>query len=175
MSAVLDQFAKKVLTSGYSLVQTRRIALSGVRGWENKRLRRTQDGLRVFRTGKESLSSRIKKRTTGRTTWFRKKRITTAQDSQRVTPASQSGGSCKPRQPRGDVRRGLVTQGENKCQDGVKYKELQENLRTSTVLFVENTKGGELAERMRTTLKRIEEILGYRVKVVERSGTPCPP
>ena len=66
----------------------------------------------------------------------------------------------------------MVTQGENKCQDGVKYKELQENLRTSTVLFVENTKGGELAERMRTTLKRIEEILGYRVKVVERSGTP---
>ena len=121
------------------------------------------------------MSSRIKKRTTGRTTWFRKKRITTAQDSQRVTPASQSGGSCKPRQPRGDIRRGVVTQGENKCQDGVKCKELKENLRTSTVLFVENTKNGELADRMRTTLKRIEEILGHRVKVVERSGTPCPP
>ena len=135
MSAVLDQFAKKVLTSGYSLVQTRRIALNGVRGWENKRVRRLQDGPRLLRTGKESLSSRIKKRTTGKTTWFRKKRTPVAQDPQRVTPAPRSGGSCKPRQPRGDTRRGMVTQGGNKCQEGIEYKEGKEDLRTSTVFL----------------------------------------
>ena len=71
--AVLDQFARKALTSGYSVIQTRRIVLNGLRGWERKKLRRTQDGLRIFRTGKESLSSRIKKKTTAKTTWFRKK------------------------------------------------------------------------------------------------------
>ena len=65
--AVLDQFARKALTSGYSIVQTRRIVLNGVRGWERKRMVRMEDGQRLFRTGKESLSSRIKKKTTAKT------------------------------------------------------------------------------------------------------------
>ena len=45
-------------------------------------------------------------------------------------------------------------------------------METVAVLFVDNTKEGELAKDMRETLKRMEDILGYRVKVVERSGTP---
>ena len=123
-------------------------------------MRRVQDGLKLFRTGKESLSSRIKKRTTGRASWFRKKRTHVAQDPQRVTPAPRSGGSCKPSQPRGTARRGMVTQRGYKCQEEIGYKEDKEELTTSTVLFVENTKNGELADRLRTTLKRVEEILG---------------
>ena len=36
----------------------------------------------------------------------------------------------------------------------------------------ENTKAGELATRMREVLKRIEDIKGYRVQVLKKSGTP---
>ena len=44
-------------------------------------------------------------------------------------------------------------------------------LKTRTVLFVEQTKGGGLARVIRELLARIEHILGYKIKVVERSGT----
>ena len=45
-------------------------------------------------------------------------------------------------------------------------------LKTAAVLFVENSKGGVLAKNIREVLERIHHILGYRIKVVERAGTP---
>ena len=39
-------------------------------------------------------------------------------------------------------------------------------------MFVENTKGGVLAKNLREVVERIKGILGYRVKIVERAGTP---
>ena len=60
---------------------------------------------------------------------------------------------------------------DDKTEEKEKRKE-DKNLKIAAELFTENTKGGELAERMRGTLERIEDILGYRIKVVERSGTP---
>ena len=37
MEEVIDQFGKKILTSGYSLTQARKILINGIRGWEKKR------------------------------------------------------------------------------------------------------------------------------------------
>ena len=39
-------------------------------------------------------------------------------------------------------------------------------------MFVENTKGGVLAKNLREVVERIKGILRYRVKIVERAGTP---
>ena len=44
--------------------------------------------------------------------------------------------------------------------------------RTTTVLFVEWSKGGALQKRMRDCLYNITPILGFRVRVTERGGTP---
>ena len=41
----------------------------------------------------------------------------------------------------------------------------------TTILFVENTWKGEYAARLREREKAMESITGYRVKVVEQSGT----
>ena len=40
----------------------------------------------------------------------------------------------------------------------------------STVLFVEQTRGGELAKRIREQVRRLQPILGFNLKVVERAG-----
>ena len=40
-----------------------------------------------------------------------------------------------------------------------------------TVLFVEQTKEGKLAKNIREVLVKLEHILGFKVKVVERTGT----
>ena len=47
-------------------------------------------------------------------------------------------------------------------------------LKTSAVLFVENTKDGALARKLRELVERIQYILGFRIKIVEneRAGTP---
>ena len=43
--------------------------------------------------------------------------------------------------------------------------------RTRSVLFVEKTPEGELSIRLRELLNRLEHLLGFKLKVVERGGT----
>ena len=50
---VVDQFGKKILTSGYTLRQTRKIVLNGIRGWERKKERALKENRKLFRTSKE--------------------------------------------------------------------------------------------------------------------------
>ena len=45
------------------------------------------------------------------------------------------------------------------------------NLEVRTVIFVEQTKGGELAKRTRDILSRLQEMMGFKMKVAERGGT----
>ena len=45
-------------------------------------------------------------------------------------------------------------------------------MKTKSVLFVDQTPNGELAKLLRETLRRLEHILGFRVKIVEKTGTP---
>ena len=156
-STVIDQFATKLLTSGYSLNQTRRITLNGVRGWEKRRTRALQERSRLFRTAGESRNTRIKKRTIGKTSWFKKRRNKKAENKSWESNYDKE-----------------VT-GENKKYTKSKAEERNENkkdLRTVSVLFVENTKDNILAKMMREVVERIQGIMGYRVKVVERGGTP---
>ena len=46
----------------------------------------------------------------------------------------------------------------------------RKDLKTRAVLLLEATPMGELARRVREQLARMEDILGYRIKVVERTG-----
>ena len=46
-----------------------------------------------------------------------------------------------------------------------------EELRNRSVIFVEHTPGGELAKLIRNQLTRMEELMGFKIKVVERAGT----
>ena len=75
LGEVIDQFGHKILTSGYSLTQTRKIILDGLRGWDRKRTKRLEDKGYLFRTNKESLRTRIEKKLVGKTSWFKSKRL----------------------------------------------------------------------------------------------------
>ena len=57
--------------------------------------------------------------------------------------------------------------------DGRRRKEEDKISNTCTpisVLFVEQPHGGELATKMREVFQRMEKTVGFRIKVVERSG-----
>ena len=44
-------------------------------------------------------------------------------------------------------------------------------LETRSVIFVEHTPDGMLAKRLREQVNRMEHIMGFKFKVVERTGT----
>ena len=138
---VIDEYAVKILTSGYSVEQTRRIILSGLRGYEAKVKRRMEGGIPLYRTSEDSGATRAKKRLLGKSTWFK-----------------------------GGIKRGPGIQ--NKRKTGVKRKRCEdEDLKTRSVMFVEYTRGGEMAKKLRLELGKMENLMGFRMKVIERTGT----
>ena len=52
-----------------------------------------------------------------------------------------------------------------------KTKTGKEDIRTTSVLFVEQTRKGELAANLRQVGQRLQELTGFHIKVVERGGS----
>ena len=138
----LDKFATRILTSGYEIEKTRQILLSGIRGYEGKIKRRLEQGVPIYRTAEESGNSRNRKKILGKSTWLK-------------------GGK---KNPRWNGATGPLS-GPRKSQ-----KLEGEEIWNRSVIFVEHTPGGELAKQIRNTLARMEDLMGFKIKVVERAG-----
>ena len=59
---VVDMYAKKLLNSGYGLEQVKKTLVSGIKGYENKKLRCKKEGWRFRRTAVESAPGRARKK-----------------------------------------------------------------------------------------------------------------
>ena len=106
--------------------------------------RRKAHGRRIHRTSAESAGDRMKKRLLGKDTWYRKRMVTKEPTKEHNTRGNED---LKTRGARGDPK-----------------------LRTRAVIFVEQTHGGELASQLRELLLKLEPILTFRLRVVERTG-----
>ena len=61
--------------------------------------------------------------------------------------------------------------GKGAGQRSMNDKEVTDKeLKTRSVLFVEQTPHGELARQLRELMSRLEPTLGFRIKIVERAG-----
>ena len=97
----------------------------------------------MHRSSTNSQGARIRKKLLAKSNWFkRRKKETEEEDNNR----SKGHGARK------------VGSSKNR------------ELELKSVLFVEQTPKGELAKRLRESLRGMEHTLGFRVKVVERSG-----
>ena len=92
---------------------------------------------------RESENSRSRRKIMGKSTWFKEGKKN-----------SQWNNATGP----------LPRPGKRKKIEG-------EELRNRSVIFVEHTPGGELAKLIRNQLTRMEELMGFKIKVVERAGT----
>ena len=126
--------------------------------------RAAKEGRRLFRAGKESELSRIRKKTTGKTSWYRKKKSTEDTDNKKAREVPQV-------QKRLDNRKRDARNIPEKSKKELRLRD-NKDLDTAAVLFVDNTKDGGLASKLRGILERIQGILGYKIKIVERSGNP---
>ena len=150
-SEIVDKLAQKMINSGYGEEQSRRIIVAGIKGWRNKVDRCSKTNKKLRRTAKDSQEQRERDKLLGKTEWFREQKTKEQieEDHMRVL---RRPGRCNRRR----------TGAKNGC-------ERQEKTARS-VIFVEHTPGGELATRIRELLRRLEHLIGFRIKVVERCG-----
>ena len=145
---IVDRFAQKMINSGHKAEMARRITIAGIKGWRSRIQKCRREGRRIRRTARHSLEARIRMKLLGKATWFKKRR---------------KGGEKPQYRGRGAGKR---SQGQDTEVDGGSSTKSSPR----SVIFVEQTPGGELACRLKELLNRIEPMLGFSIKVVERTG-----
>ena len=141
---ILERYCQKLFNSGYREDQIRKIMIAGIRGWGSKVARCKAENKKLRKTARDSEEMRMRTKLTGRTTWFKKRRP-------QKKDWYPNGGGHKPGR-----------------KDKVQYTAPGSS--PKSVLFIEQTPGGELATRLRELLQRLEPTIGIKIKVVERSG-----
>ena len=91
----------------------------------------------------ESRADRIRNKLLGKTSWYKGRRKNDDEDGD-------------------DARNRGRKKGHAEAPGGL--------LKTRAVLFLEQTPQGELSKRVREKLQDLEPVLGYRIKVIERTG-----
>ena len=145
---VINRYAIKLLSSGHSRAQTHSIITAGLKGYE-KMLQKQEEGItNIHRPSSEGLAARNRKKLLSRTNWF------------------------KPSSNKDPARQGSTTTTTTSRRPAKQTKDqVDQDITTTTVLFVDQTPGGKLAKLMREHEKLMCRITGFRVKVVERNGT----
>ena len=101
------------------------------------------------RTARDSQEQRERDKLLGKTNWFREQKSREQLEKDQVRVQRRPG------------RRNRV---KDRHRHGV------QGMQARSVLFVDHTPGGELATRIRELLTRLEPLLGFKIKVVERCG-----
>ena len=155
---VVDNYTQKLMNSGFGVEQIRKIIVNGILAYERKlRESRSVSGRKLHRTAQESGGRRMRKKLLDKTEWFRGKKKKVEPDDQTQSNIQGSGRRSNKQQTRRIQHDG----GANNVKE----------LKTRTILFVEQTRDGKLAKELREVFRRLEGILGFRVKVVERTGS----
>ena len=163
---IVDNFAVKLVSSGYSTKQAHGIVTSGLKGFE-KILKKQIDGVaNIHRPAASGISTRNRKKLTGKTSWFKTRgkleNKTDTESKCSKTDAKEVTGTKEPRR---------TGKKETRCRMNQDKNTHNEDTRTTTVLFVQQTPGGVLAKRFREAERELSRLTGFRVKITERNGT----
>ena len=140
---VIDDFGQKMVNSGHSVEDTRRNLISGLKGWKSKVARCKIQGHPLHRTAKQSSGSRRLKKLVGKATWFLDK----GEDGHPQEQAKeQSSHNQKKRQPPNNQR-------AQDLKSQVQKAGVTAQPKTTSVINLEQTRGGALASAMRKKMK----------------------
>ena len=125
--------------------------MSGVKGYERKlKESKKPGGRRLHRTSAESRGTRIRKKLLDKNEWFKKRSKSNSEEKSNKKPPPRT------KQPKQRLQSNFST--------------VCKPVKTRSVIFVEQTKDGRLAKDIREVLLRLEGMLGFKFKVVERAG-----
>ena len=148
VSRIMENFTRQCKNSGWGRREIKEMIISGYTGWQRRLERRKEQCGQEYRGAASSLPLRTRKKLTGREDWYK----VTGNDK-REREQEDMGLPRKKRRKRGENK------VENKKSNNI------------AVMFVPYTKGGELARRLREVENQLENQTGYRIKIVERTGT----
>ena len=154
------------MNRGHSLTTVRKILVSGITGHQRKVARYLAARTPLHRSAQQSAATKRTKKLLARSNWFRssKEEAELGEESS-LQREDQRGAQSHGRKR---LARGRVAQAKRGAsQKPAKTKELV----TTSVQFVEFSKGGVLQKCMRDALNRLTPMMGFRVRVTERGGT----
>ena len=150
----LDRFSQNMANSGHTVKTIRSILVSGIKGYKRRVARSVEQNIPLHRSAGQSAATRRTKKLLAKSNWFRQDKSDTESEER----------------PEGISEKRRGTTGGQSSQGGKDgAKDVQ--LRTTTVMFVEFTRGGMLQKLMRDTMDRLTPMLKFKVKVAEKGGT----
>ena len=152
IEAVIEQYTGQLKASGYSRKQTKEIVVYGVVGWRRKLERREKAGQGQYLAAEDTLKSRTEAKLLEKTTWFKgnqKRKLENKESNYQYHPPSK-------RRKRKQQEQAKEGKGESK--------------KVKSVMFVPYTAHSELATRLRDSEKTMQQMTGYRLKIVEKVG-----
>ena len=165
----LNNLAVKMCTSGYNTIYIRKVMVAGIKGYEkrlaNSRRQKTDPKYKPLHLSKSfNAVRRMEKKLLAKTNWFKEGGDEQEEDNHETAALVKevnSAGSGSKSSRRLERRR-------RKC----KASNPMNTKSPSTVMFVDWTKGGVLAGKLKAEEDRLTKTTGFRIKFVESGGTP---
>ena len=167
---VVEDYTLMLVTSGYERAQAREAIVSGLRGWKAKIKRRQESGQEFYRTSASTLSARNKKKLLSKTSWYKNGDKKTGKRKYEMDEEEQEEMETRTRAKR--AKRPPEEDGYQPDHPGdTEERGRPDKNKTRSVLFVPYTVGSLLAKRLREAEENLLVSTGYKIKIVERSGT----
>ena len=145
---VLENVTNQLKNSGWERRDAREIIVSGYKGWERRVERRLEESGGIYRSAANSLTSRARKKLTGKVEWFKNTKKRKREDDE-----------------------GREDRKKSKIVGRVKKDTGREDARTVSVMFVPYTPEGELLRRLKEAEEEVANQTGIKIKMVEKAGT----
>ena len=154
---VVNKFTQQLVNSEFAWKQIREIVTSALIGHVRREKRRKDSGKKRYRSGKESLNSRVEKKLLEKYQWFKKKR-----------EKEENASTSDPKNGQNPSKIGQKTiKGQIKSDNG---HETEDKDVPKAVIFVPFTVDSKLAKEIRNVIQSLKPWTGIELKVVERAG-----
>ena len=127
-----------------------------------KRRRRKEEGLGFYRGAASTLRTRMRKKLPDPVNWYKSREISEEEKKEKKISNQMTEA------PRNNKRKRRL--GENQ-REGMEKSRKEE---PKSVLFCPYTPGSELAKKLRESEEKMEQLSGFKIKIVEEAGGEDP-
>ena len=158
---VTEHYISQLKNSGYSRKQAREVVICGMVGWLRKLERREKQGQGQYLAARLTLEERDEKKLLEKTSWYK-------ENGKRKRENAESKIIYNPPKR---ARRGTLARKTGRGKTTTTNKQEQGKSKIKAVMFIPYTRHSELAVRIRENEERMEKMIGYRLKIVEKGGS----
>ena len=133
---IIEEFIRELKNSKYSIVQSREIVNSGLRGWKRKIVRREKKNIPFYRPASSTVEERLRKNLLERESWYKEPEDTEETSPSKIARTNKSRRLAMPQGKGRSVMKRKQTRTKNKD--------------IKSVVFIPHTKNSVLAKELRT-------------------------